>query len=199
MINKVLTKKILTKALSNIEAITLKEVIKGTSLKYLGINDVDLYIFTNKIFIEKVIINNILKIKTTILEIEKKRIRYIYLNNIKRETSLKELTSKNTIGTIDMNSIKKELTNEVSGENDIVSETFEYESSILQKKKVTLVFYNKFLNREYKQTIDINLFSGISKKYKKRGLSNKINSLIKIGYKPTTNDTKEVMTLLELN
>ena len=199
MINKVLTKKILTKALSNIEAITLKEVIKGTSLNYLGINDVDLYIFTNKIFIDKVITNNLLKIKTTILEIEKKRIRHIYLNNIKRETSLKELTSKNTIGTIDMNSIKKELTNEVSGENDIVSETFEYESSILQKKKVTLVFYNKFLNREYKQTIDISLFSGISKKYKKRGLSNKINSLIKIGYKPTTNDTKEVMTLLELN
>ncbi len=188
-------------ALKSDDPIIVEEVVKYTSFKYLGTtNNVDLYIHTGKKFVESKIKSNILAIKDAIDEVEEKKVRDVYINNIKFELELKELNSKNNnnIGLIDISSLTLDKTNEMSGENDIVEELFEYESSVLNKTKVTLYLYNSTLNKEYKQEI---LMSTVRNKLsiKRKSLINEIKKLLSLKYEPHNNDTKEVIKLLGLN
>ncbi len=68
---------ILLEALKKEETIVKKEVINATSMKFLGSNSTDLYLFTQKNFVSKILKTNILNIKDAVLKIEKKNIRNI--------------------------------------------------------------------------------------------------------------------------
>ncbi len=199
MLDKSLVEKILIKAIGMNSPITLEEVVKGTSMKYIGVTEVDVYIYTNKKFVERIINNNLFKIKQAIIEFDEKSIKDVYLNGNMQNFNIKELNSKKTIATIDMSTIRKERTNEVSGENDIINETFHYESTVLNKKIVTLVFYNKELNKTKIMTINTRVLNNSIFTIARNKLRNNIKSLLELRFKPNNNDTKEVIDILNIN
>lgn len=189
---------ILIKSLKTEGNITIKEVIKDSSFKILGETEVDLYIFTNKLFSQKIIIRNITNIKDTIHFEYKKSVRNVYINNKLLNQEIKELSTKNDINKLNANKLQETNTNEISGENDVLSSTFAYEKSVLNKRKVTLVFYNKKTNREdtfvIKTSSVYNPLLIVSRKL----LVKKINNYLSMGYQPYSNDTKEIIELLHL-
>lgn len=189
---------VLLKALSHEEPVTVAEVIRGTKFKYLGSSNVDLYVYTDKNYIDRIIKNNILRIKVAVNEIENKSVRDFYLNNKKLEVNLDELRSKNNIETITLDSLKKERTNEISGENDIMSEMFTYESSVLNKRIINISLNNKELNKEFTLNINGNTLRNPFNFIKRKRISNKIKRLIELKYEPNNNDTKEIVELLHL-
>lgn len=200
MNNAELTKETLFLALKNEENTTVNEVIKLTSFKLLGSVNVDLYIYTTKVFADKILRKNILNIKNAVFTIYSKKVRDVYLNNSLIDNSiLVELSAKKDIETINADSVFHDKTNEISGENNIIKSIFSYETSLLNKKKITLKFYNKYLGKEYSQEINTSILKGITKYFKRKRLIKKIKSLLELKYKPNTNDTKELVELLHLN
>ncbi len=190
--------RILISALPNEEALTLDEIIKWTNIKYIGISDVDVYIFTNKKFVEKIINKNLNKIKQAIKDIDNKSVRSIYLNGEKQNFELKELDSKRTIDTINMDTIKSERTQEISGENDIIQETFKYDSSILNKKQVSLIFHNKELNETKRIRIKTNILNNKIYFIRRNKLKKNLSELLSLRFVPNTNDTQEVIKIFKL-
>lgn len=190
--------KIIQRALAGESTTVIEELAKSVKFKYLGTTNIDLYIHTNKSFAKTKIKQHLFKIKDVIYELDNKTVRDVYIDGEKIEVELNELRSKSEIGTIGLNEISIDRTNEMSGENDIVDEIFEYESSVLNKTKVTIHLYQKEFNKDWKD--DINpaiLKSRIS--LKRRALSKTLKKLLDIEYKPNNNDTKEVIKLLGLN
>ncbi len=192
-------KDVIRKALEGEDPIVIEEVVKYTSFKYLGSStDVDLYINTGKNYVETKVRVNVLAIKDAINELEGKTVRDVYINHIKFEIKLKELNSKkNSIGLIDISSISNDKTNEFSGENDIVDELFEYESSVLSKSKVILHLHNAVLNREWIEEVQMSVVKN-KLSIKRKSLISKIRQLLDLKYEPNNNDTKEVIELLGL-
>ncbi len=190
---------VIRKALIEEDQIVTEEVVKYTSFKYLGsTNDVDLYVHTGKRYVETKIRNNILSIKDAIAEIEGKKVRDVYINNVKVELELKELSSKkNSIGLIDLDSLSLDKTNEMSGENDIVDGIFAYESSVLTKSKINLYLYNVALNKEWKKEVNASVIKN-KLSIKRKSLYSEIKTLLDVKYEPYNNDTKEVIELLGL-
>ncbi|NQX83369.1 MAG: hypothetical protein HRS50_01475 [Mycoplasmataceae bacterium] len=192
------TKDVIIKALSNVEPILVKEIISTSTFKYLGFKNIDLYIFTNKKFTNKIIKNNISNIKIAIKEIENKIVRNVYVNNKLIQLNLKELNSKNDINTIDLTSLNSERTHEISGENDIVKEIFTYESSILNKNKITVSLYNKELNKEFVKKINTNIINNKMLIMKKRKIYREFKKFLNLKYLPTNNVSKEFIEFLHL-
>lgn len=189
---------ILLEALKKEETIVKKEVINATSMKFLGSNSTDLYLFTQKNFVSKILKTNILNIKDAVLKIEKKNIRNIYLNNKLVSTfKLKELSSKKSIDTIDMESLKNR-NNDLSNETNIIESIFSYETLAINKKKIELKFFNKFLSKEYTIEIKTSLIKGIISFFPRKKLIKKIGKLLELKYEPSTNDTIEILKLLHI-
>ncbi len=191
-----MTIEILSKALHNQNKTIIDEIAKVTAFKYLGTNNVDLYISTRAEFAEKKIRANLLAIKDAVKEIDNKIVRDVYINNVKCEVELNELRSKHEIELIDLDSISDDKTNEMSGENNIVDQLFEYESSVLNKNKVLLHMYQKDMNKEWKEEINTSIVKSRFS-LKKRNLTKTLNRLISLKYVPNNNDTKEVIELLK--
>lgn len=189
--------KILDKALINEESIVISEVKKWSTFKFLGDKEIDLYIFTSRSYVEKIIKKNLTEIRISIEEIDKKSIRNIYINNIFQELIIKELHIKKNLEILNIDSLKNEKNNEFSGENDIVGEMFKYESSFFNKKVVTLIFYNKYFEKEYKKNVETKI---LKKKWsiQKRKIINEIEKLLALKYEPNNNDTKEIIEYLQL-
>ncbi len=191
--------KILREALKKEEKIVIEEVIKSTSMKYIGSTNIELYVFTTKNFAEKIINKNILNIKEAVRKIDEKIVSDVYLNNKKIKIDAEiELTSKKTAVKIDLDSLRKEGTNETSGENDIIEEIFKYENSILNKKRIKISLYNKHLNKEFSKEINMNFFKNPLFKLSKRKLINQLNELLYLKYEPNNNDTKEFIEIMHI-
>ncbi len=192
------TKKILDIALANEDPIVLMEVTNNTAIKYIGTNSIDLYINTSKTFAAKIIEKNILKIKEAVKEIDDKVVKDIYINNIKYELNLKEIyRTDDKASLISLDSMTREVTNEMSGENDIIGDMFEYESSVLNKTKINLALYNKELGKEWKEEINTSV---IRNKFsmKRKSIIKQLQQFLDLKYEPSNNDTKEVIELLGL-
>lgn len=194
------SKKILEDALKKEEPITVVEIINYTSMKFLGSKTTDLYIFTKKTFINKILLSNIQNIKKSVETIEDRSVKNIYLNNkLINSLELKELKSKKNINTININSIKDKSLHEVSGENDIIESIFSYETTVGSKKKITLKFYNKFLVKEYSKEINTSITKGSRTFFARRKLVKKIKELLELKYEPSDNNTKEIVKLLHID
>lgn len=142
------TEKILRKAFADDDQRVIDEIVKDVKFKCLGTSSIDLFIHTGKTYATKKISSNLLAIKDAIYELSEKTVRDVYVNNVKAEVEIKELSTKHNIGLIDLNSLDIDKTNEMSGENNIVDQLFEYESSVLQKNKVLIHLHQKQLNKE---------------------------------------------------
>lgn len=189
---------IIKRAFLNDDQIVIEELIKDVTFKYLGQSNIDLYIHTSKSYVLKKIESNLLAIKDAIYDIDKKIVRDVYINNVKYELNIKQLNSKQDIGIIDLDSMSSgEKTNEMSGENDIVDQLFAYETSVIDKSKVTIHMYHKNLNREWRKEIDM---SNIRNKFslKRKKIKSRLKELISLKYEPNNNDTKEIIELLGL-
>ncbi len=188
---------IIKRAFQNDDPIVVEEIAKDARLKYLGTTSIDLYVHTSKTYVAKKIEGNILAIKDAIFELENKNVRDVYINNVKHELIINELNSKQDIGLINLKTLNIDKTNEMSGENDIVDELFEYEMSVLTKSKVMLHMYQKTMNREWKEEISMSLIRSRFS-FKKKTLVKRLKELISLKYEPNNNDTKEIIELLGL-
>ncbi len=188
---------IIRRAFQNDDPIVVEEIAKDARLKYLGTTSIDLYVHTSKSYVAKKIEGNILAIKDAIFELENKNVRDVYINNVKHELIINELNSKQDIGLINLKTLNIDKTNEMSGENDIVDELFEYEMSVLTKSKVMLHMYQKTMNREWKEEISMSLIRSRFS-FKKKTLVKRLKELISLKYEPNNNDTKEIIELLGL-
>ncbi len=192
-----MTHEILRKAFESNDSRVVDEIIKDARFKYLGTSSIDLHIQTSKTFVATKIKSNIFAIKEAIYKLENKTVRDVYLNGEKVELILNELSSKHDIGLIDLISLDIDKTNEMSGENNIVDQLFEYESSVLQKTKVQLHMYQKEMNREWKEEVNMSVIKN-KLSLKRKSLSKKLKELINLKYEPNNNDTKEIIELLRL-
>ena len=200
MDNKLILKKILLIALKNEQPTTVSEIIKETSIKILGSKVVDLYIFTNKKFAEKILIKNAVEIKRALDIVENKKIKNIYINNkILDHLNLSELVGKKNIDTINLENFAKNKTNETSWEGQVENSIFSYETFVLNKKRVVLKFYNKFLKKEYEKEISTSIIKGKIYFLKRQKLIKMIKSLLELSYVPLDSDTKEIINLLKID
>ncbi len=191
------TAKILKRAFGSDDQRVVEELVKDVKFKYLGTSSVDLFIHTSKTYASKKIESNLLPIKDAIYEIDEKTVRDVFINNIKVEVEINELSTKHNIGLIDLSSIEDEKTNEMSGENNIVDQLFEYESSVLQKNKVLIHLHQKEMNKEWKEEVSMSIVKSRFSR-KKKHLSKRLKELISLKYQPNNNDTKEIIELLRL-
>lgn len=199
MSNKELINKTLDAALKNESLTTVSELKKVTSFKLLGSTNVDLYVFSTKKFVSRIIEKNILNIKDAVMVFYFKKVRNVYFNNNLIDNSiLTELSAKTDIKTINADFNFDDFTNEISGENNIVESIFTYETSIMNKKKITMKFYNKYLEKEYKEEVNMSILKGGLKYFKRKKLIHDIKGLLELRYDPNTNDTKELVELLNL-
>ncbi len=193
-----MTFEILRKAFPNDSQTIIDEIAKCTKFKYIGTaTNVDLHIHITKGFAEKKITGNLFAIKEAIEEIEDKNVRDVYINNVKQEVQLGELNSQHQMGLIDLDTISLEKTNEMSGENNIVDDLFKYETSVLNKTKVTLFLYQKEINKEWKEEINTSIVKN-KFSFKRKALARTLRRLIDLRYEPNDNDTKEILELLEI-
>ncbi len=192
-----MTAEILKRAFNTTDSRVVEEIIKDTRFKYLGTSSVDLHINTTKTFVVTKLRANIFAIKEAIYELEEKTVRDVYINGEKIELKINELNSKHDIGLIDLVSLDIDKTNEMSGENNIVDQLFEYESSVLQKTKVQLYMYQKTMNREWKEEVSMSVIKN-KLSLKRRTLVKRLQELINLKYEPNNNDTKEIIELLRL-
>ena len=199
MNNANITKKILTIVFKEQNSQIINEIIKGTSMKFLGYEYSDLYIFTTKKFISKLIFANLSLIKETINSNLNKNLKNIYLNNKKINFNLSSLNEKKNIEIIDLDKVNLNKINEISNENKIYSNIFFYDLSIFNKKKVILSFYNKYLNKEYKYEIKTSILTSEIYLLRKKFLERKIKSILEMQYYPNNNDTKEIIKVLKIN
>lgn len=199
MENEITIDQILKKAFENLDPFIVNEIVKETTLSFLGSTNVDLYITVNKKYIEKRIRSNLVNIQRAITELGGKTVRDTYINQQKVEISIKELENKESIKTISVEDFKKERTAEISGENDIVKESgFKYDASILNKKVIAIEFHNKSMNKQYKVEINKTVLTNGINFIQRRKLVKKINWLLSLKYEPVNNDTQEVMDFLKI-
>lgn len=193
------TDKIIRESFKGQDPFVINEISRETSIKFLGETNVDIYITTNKIYIEKRIISNLVNIQLVITKLAHKTIRDIYINQQLVELSIKELKNKDSIKTIDVNDFKKERTEEISGENDIVKQSsFKYEASIFNRKKINIVLYNKSLNKQHKEEISTSMLTSWIQFFQRKKFIKKIKGLISLKYEVVNNDTQEVIDFLKI-
>lgn len=200
MENTLTSDQIIREAFKDEDPLIINEIAKETSIKFLGEINIDLYITTTRIYLEKRIKSNILRIKNSVIELSEKTIRDVYVNQVKVELSITELKNQSIIKTIDIDAFISEKTMEISGENDIVKESsFKYDASVLNKKKVTLELYNSSMNKQFKTEINTSVLSGVINHFLRNKLKKKISGLLSLKYEPVNNDTQEVIDLLNIN
>lgn len=190
--------KVLKLAFRDYDQVVVAEIIRETKSDWIGgDNDKQLFLSTDKSYIEKKLEENIYAIKEAYYKLEAIEIKEVFVNDKKHELELKELSSKRDIGLIDLNTINIDKTNEMSGENDIVDELFQYETSVLSKTRVTLYLHQREMNKEWKLEINMSIIKNRFS-FKRKSLVKRLKQLLTLKYEPTNNDTKEIIQLLKL-
>lgn len=189
---------IIKKSFEADDPVVVEEIIKGSNYKIKGSLTLDLYVYTDKNFVAVKIKNNISKIKEAIQFLEDKTINEVYIDNVKREVKIEKLHSKHDINILDLSSMDEYGSSELSGENDIVNELFEYEESVIEKNKVTLHMHQKEWKKEWKQEVSMSVIKN-KLSFKRRSISKKLKELTSLRYMPLNNDTKEVLNLLNID
>ncbi len=193
------TDEIIREAFKGQDPFVINEISRETAIKFLGETNVDLYITTNKIYVEKRVRSNLVNIQNAITKLSDKTIRDIYINQQLVELSIKELKNKESIKTIDVNDFKKERTEEISGENNIVKQSgFKYEASIFNRKRINIELYNKSLNKQFKTEINTSMLTSFTLYFQRKKLIKKLKGLVYLKYEAVNNDTQEVIKYLKI-
>lgn len=198
---------ILKIALSSVEENSFKNVMNSTKFKVIGSTNVDLYFYVTNNSAIKTIIENVLQIKNVFFKSEKKTIRDIYINDKKYEWNIVKLSENKDIKILKLDSLKRNdnfFHNDLNNsknlnekfEQEKSGNMFEFETSIFERKKFTILFYNKNFNKEFSYEVKTSSIQK-EKSSKYKDLRHKINVLLKLEYEPKNAEAKELMDFFD--